>query len=235
MKSPYLIVLLNWNHTKWFASNVTSNLIIQFANPKVFDLCIFWEKKYKTLKKNGYFSRFSIGFSIKLLGCLLSLISRFYSDVQVLTVLSGTWVILKTHLPLALGHFLLWFWCIFLRLSLLFLNGIPVSQMLDPLTWSSVYMWAQLYLILCHPMDCSPSGSSVHGIFQARILECIAVSFSRGSSRPRDQTLSHRLRLLHWQADSLPLAPPGKPTLILCMLSFLHIFPYVVGDFDLIS
>ena len=40
----------------------------------------------------------------------------------------------------------------------------------------------------CDPMDCSPSGSSVHGIFQARILEWIAISFSRGSSWPRAQT-----------------------------------------------
>ena len=38
------------------------------------------------------------------------------------------------------------------------------------------------------PMDCSPPGSSVHGILQARILECVAISFSRGSSWPRDQT-----------------------------------------------
>ena len=37
-------------------------------------------------------------------------------------------------------------------------------------------------------MDCSPPGSSVHGILQARILEWVAISFSRGSSRPRDQT-----------------------------------------------
>ena len=41
---------------------------------------------------------------------------------------------------------------------------------------------------LCDPMNCSLSGSSVHGIFQARILECVAISFSRGSSQPRDQT-----------------------------------------------
>ena len=45
---------------------------------------------------------------------------------------------------------------------------------------------------LCDPMDCSPPGSSVHGILQARILEWVAISFSRGSSRPRDQTqVSH--------------------------------------------
>ena len=43
-------------------------------------------------------------------------------------------------------------------------------------------------LTFCDPMDCSPSGSSLHGIFKARILEWIAISFSRGSSQPRDQT-----------------------------------------------
>ena len=41
---------------------------------------------------------------------------------------------------------------------------------------------------LCDPMDCSRPGSSVHGIFQAIVLELIAISFSRGSSQPRDQT-----------------------------------------------
>ena len=38
------------------------------------------------------------------------------------------------------------------------------------------------------PKDCSPPGSSVHEILQARILEWVAISFSRGSSRPRDET-----------------------------------------------
>ena len=46
---------------------------------------------------------------------------------------------------------------------------------------------AQSCLTLCNPMDCSLPGSSVHGIFQARILEWVAISFSRGSSRPRDR------------------------------------------------
>ena len=40
----------------------------------------------------------------------------------------------------------------------------------------------------CDPVDCSPPGSSVHGILQARILEWVAISFSRGSSQPMDQT-----------------------------------------------
>ena len=51
---------------------------------------------------------------------------------------------------------------------------------------------AQSCLTLCDPTDCSLPGSSVHGIFQARVLEWVAVSFSRGSSQPRDQTwVSH--------------------------------------------
>ena len=41
---------------------------------------------------------------------------------------------------------------------------------------------------LCNPMDCSRPGSSVHGISQARILDWVAISSSRGSSQPRDRT-----------------------------------------------
>ena len=55
----------------------------------------------------------------------------------------------------------------------------------EEVKWSEV---AQSCLTLCDPMDCSLPGSSLHGILQARILEWIAISFSRGSSRLRDQT-----------------------------------------------
>ena len=47
---------------------------------------------------------------------------------------------------------------------------------------------AQLFPTLCNPMDCSLQSSSVHGCFQAIVLEWIAICFSRGSSRPKDQT-----------------------------------------------
>ena len=47
---------------------------------------------------------------------------------------------------------------------------------------------AQLCLTLCNPLDCDPPGSSLHGILQARTLEWAAISFSKGSSQPRDQT-----------------------------------------------
>ena len=46
---------------------------------------------------------------------------------------------------------------------------------------------------LCDPMDCSPPGSSIHGILQARILEWVSISFSRGSSQPRDRTQVSRI------------------------------------------
>ena len=60
---------------------------------------------------------------------------------------------------------------------------------------------AKLCLTLCDPMDCSPPDSSVHGIFRVRILEWVAISFSRGSSQLRDQThvsCIGRWILNHW-------------------------------------
>ena len=53
----------------------------------------------------------------------------------------------------------------------------------------------------CDPVDCSLPGFSVHGILQARILDWVTISFSRGSSQPRDWT----------QVSALPSEPPGKP------------------------
>ena len=58
-------------------------------------------------------------------------------------------------------------------------------------------------------------GSSVHGILQGRILESVAISFSRGSHRPRDQTHVFYV-YFHWQAGSLLLVPPGKPRNQVC-------------------
>ena len=49
----------------------------------------------------------------------------------------------------------------------------------------TIYIWC---LTLCDPKDCSSAGLYVHGIFQARILEWVAISYIRGSSQPRDRT-----------------------------------------------
>ena len=71
-------------------------------------------------------------------------------------------------------------------------------------------LWKQCVLCLvtqscpthCDPLDCSPPGSCVHGVLQARILEWVAMPSSRGSSQPTSPAL---------QADSLSPEPPGKP------------------------
>ena len=66
---------------------------------------------------------------------------------------------------------------------------------------------AQSCLTLCDPMNCYLPGSSVYGIFQARILDWVAISFSRGSSRPRDWTHVSGIAGRFFTAESL-----GKPT-----------------------
>ena len=64
---------------------------------------------------------------------------------------------------------------------------------------------AQSCPTLCDPMDCSLSGSSVHGIFQAIILEWVAISFSMGSSWPRDWTQVSHIAGRHWATIALPI------------------------------
>ena len=65
-----------------------------------------------------------------------------------------------------------------------------LKKLLCPLTLNSVRVCSvtQLCLALWDPVDCSPPGSSVHGILQARVLERVAISFSRGASQLRDET-----------------------------------------------
>ena len=69
-----------------------------------------------------------------------------------------------------------------------------------------VVMHDQSSPTLCNPRDCSPPGSSVHGIFQARILEWVTISYSRGSAQPRDQT-----QVSCVAGGFFTIKPPGKP------------------------
>jgi len=71
---------------------------------------------------------------------------------------------------------------------------------------------------LCNPVDCSLAGSSVHGILQARILEWVAISSSRGIF-PTQGSNPH---LLHWQMDSLSLGHLGVP----CLINTIFIYSY---------
>ena len=90
-------------------------------------------------------------------------------------------------------------------------------------TWSV----AQSCLTLCNPMDCSPPGSSVHGILQARILEWVAISSSRGSSQPWDWTsvscIAGRFFTI-WDTREAPniLAKVTPKTTVLPSLPRLH-------------
>ena len=75
---------------------------------------------------------------------------------------------------------------------------------------------------LCDPMDCSPPGSSVHGILQARILEWVAISSSRGSSLPRDWTCVCYVSCVSCVGKwILYTEAPGKPVYVNTILLLL--------------
>ena len=79
---------------------------------------------------------------------------------------------------------------------------------------------------LCDPVDCSPSGSSIHAMLQARILECVAMPSSRGSSHPRDGTqslMSPALAGVFFNTSSLIflLNLPSIPEFYFCIFRIL--------------
>ena len=125
-----------------------------------------------------------------------------WESVPSLTSLSGSGP--TTNVPCSLNESLYW------RLSSL--NSIPTFILLL-LTQSRLRSHSgdkkseitQLYLTLSDPMDCSLPGSSIYGIFQARILEWVAISFTRRSSNPG---IEPRSPILY--ADALPSELPGK-------------------------
>ena len=75
-------------------------------------------------------------------------------------------------------------------------------------------MHAQSCPTVCDSMDCSQLGSSVHGIFQARILEWVTISFPKGSFRPRYETCPSMSPEL--AGGYLTTELPGKPQMLLC-------------------
>ena len=88
------------------------------------------------------------------------------------------------------------------KVSIVYITGI---------FWDSLHTEtevAQSYLTICDPMDCSLPGSSIPGISQARVLEWVAISFSRWSSQSRDQTQVSRTagrRFTVWTTREAPL------------------------------
>ena len=81
------------------------------------------------------------------------------------------------------------------------------------LFWRNVCIYAKLLQscpTLCSPIHCSPPGSSIYGILQARIMQWIAMPSSRGSSPPRDWTCGSYISCICGQV-LYPLTPSGKP------------------------
>ena len=76
------------------------------------------------------------------------------------------------------------------------------------LTWMHARSVTKSFLTLCDPMDCSPPCSSVHRIFQARILDCVAISSPKGSSLPREWTSPMAPALA---GEFFTIELPGKP------------------------
>ena len=92
---------------------------------------------------------------------------------------------------------------------------------------------AQSCPTLCDPMDYSPPGSSIHGIFQAGVLEWVAISFSRGSARPRDRTCPARIAgqtLYHLSHQGIPVDHEhGNKLFVALSIKRQSLFPHVMA------
>ena len=108
------------------------------------------------------------------------------------------------------------------RSEAIMVSWAQLTSQLNATVWLRVLV-TQSRLTLCDPVDCRPSGSSVHGISQARILEWAATPFSRGSSQPRDWTwvsciagrfftiwATREVWLEPWQKNSRETQPPHR-------------------------
>ena len=126
-----------------------------------------------------------------------------------------------------LSFYSLYLWACFLKIQVLchlffFFNNLTSKTETNILSESEI---AQSCPSLCDPMDCSPPGSSVHWILQARILEWVAISFSRGSSQLRDRTQVSCIagrRFTLWATREAPNIL--KPLNNCLSVSFLYIF-----------
>ena len=142
---------------------------------------------------------------------LISLIWNSFSDIYVQHEIN----ILKS---IGLFHFVLFaqsgspfafVWCFpTMRFRLCILTDYIYNENILCSIWVPAKL-LQFCLTVCNPLDCNLPGSSVHGLFQARILEFITMPSSRRSSWFKESN-PHLLCLLHWQASSLPLTPSGK-------------------------
>ena len=131
---------------------------------------------------------------ITLLLCEISATVRYFEHSLVLPFLGLEWKLTFSS-PVATTEFSKFFDILNAALSQHHLLGFEIAQLeFHHLHYDSGSRMksesevVQSCLTICGPMDCSHPGSSIHGIFQARILEWVAISFSKGCSWPRNQT-----------------------------------------------
>ena len=102
--------------------------------------------------------------------------------------------------------------------------------------WEVKVLVAQSCLTLCDPLDCSPPGSSVPRILQAKILEWLVIPFSKGSSQPRDQTqvsfAAKSLQSCPTMCDPIDSSPPGSSV---CEIFQARILEWVAISFSQVS
>ena len=124
-------------------------------------------------------------------------ISKYMSEARRLTEQTEE----KHHIILGIWNPTLKVWCLGTYFSVLnyllsYLPSLGLSYLIYKIGWPEFCICSSSYVLvvqscptLCDPTNCSPPGFSVHGILQARILEWIAIPFSRGTLQPRDWTL----------------------------------------------
>ena len=100
-------------------------------------------------------------------------------------------------------------------MQIVFILKLQLWEIFIPFILTCVCSVTQLYSTLYDSMDCSPLGSCVHGIIPASILEWVAISSYRGSSRPRDPThasCTGRRILYHWATWKAPFYQRNSST-----------------------
>jgi len=132
--------------------------------------------------RQNYFLTISISVSFTPTWVPSAVLDIWFSDFPLLNMLRKCFVYIQPRYSVYTSLF-----CFRLHFSF-FLSLIWSSYMYQEDICLRLSEVTQLCPTLLNPMDCSPPGSSIHGIFQARILELVAISFSRGFSRPRDWT-----------------------------------------------
>ena len=97
-------------------------------------------------------------------------------------------------------------------LNLLYHQAVYISSICSSSNNTNNHMLSRFSCVpLCNPMDCSPPGSSVHGVFQAGRNTEVGCHFLLQGIFLTQVSNPHLLCLLHWQVGSLPLVPTGKP------------------------